>query len=124
MAFVALLLVSIVIAKTLSENKLKETEKYNLFEKSVEDSAASPSSNVGIRVTGNDTELIGGIEEVDTTKQNSDMALSHQFLGNLTGGLELRLQAITDGTTVSVKNHEVFGDYPLTHEFVIHKISD
>lgn len=88
------------------------------------DSAASPSADVAGRALRNDVEIIGSVFETDTTKQNAENELSHEFMANLVAGDEIKFQMVTDVTTLSIQTHSAFGDHPSSASIVIQKISN
>jgi hypothetical protein len=73
-----------------------------------EDSSASPSSNVGMRIIVNGTELPFSYIESDPTKQNSDFWLEHTTHSELFSGDQLNMQYIADDTAVTIMQDDTW----------------
>ncbi len=88
------------------------------------DTAASPSANVNTRLVIDEVEVAGSILEIDTTKQNAEVALSHSMLVSFNAGDKVRLQFISSDTTVSLASHNTFGTHPDSSKILIMKIDN
>ncbi len=83
------------------------------FDIDVEDTAGAPSANVVARVwLVGFGEIEGSLMEVDTTKQNADIEISHHLISRLSAGAVIKLQLTSDDTTVKVVSGATFGDHP------------
>lgn len=94
--------------------------KYNV---NLIDSAASPSAEVAMRILVNGAELEGSVEEGVTSKQNDELSLHDFAYVRLAKEDQIKLQVISDDTTVSVETHGTFGDDKDSASISIHKIA-
>jgi len=86
------------------------------------DSQASPDNIVAIRLIENSTEVEGSVFEKDTTKQNAVGTIYRTVTASLTAGNHLKLQFISNSTTVSMQTAATYGDHPTSASMNIHRI--
>ncbi len=86
---------------------------YNIDFKCVfQDSAASPNAHVITRVLKNNVEVDGSLIELDSSKQYADTIISNSnILFSGSTGDEIVLQFTSDDTTISLANHQTYGDH-------------
>ena len=79
---------------------------------SFSDSAPSPNNHILARLVKNGVEIEGSLLERDTTRQESDMIISHSgILVELIAGDEIKMQFTSDSTTISLSSHTTYGEH-------------
>ena len=86
------------------------------------DSQASPDNIVAIRLIENSTEVEGSVFEKDTTKQNALGTIYRTVTASLTAGNHLKLQFVSNSTTVSMQTASTYGDHPTSASINIHRV--
>ncbi len=100
-----------------------EPGKYKLsYDNNFQDSSATPPNHILSRVLKNNEELIGSLEEKDSTKQNADFDLDKLIYAVLVPGDVIIFQFTSDSTTVSLTTHATYGDHISTSEISIEKV--
>ncbi|GAG54579.1 unnamed protein product, partial [marine sediment metagenome] len=86
------------------------------------DSQATPTNYVAVRLIENNTEILGSVFEKDTTKQNAVGTLYRTVTASLTAGNHLKMQFISNATTVSIQTRATYGDHPTSASINLHRI--
>jgi len=86
------------------------------------DSAASPGAHIAIRIINNGTEIEGSVFEKDSTKQNAVGTIYRSAMASLLAGDYIKLQFVSNATTVSMYSEETYGDHPTSANINIHRI--
>ncbi len=83
-----------------------------LYTMSFSDASASPTGHINTRVVRNDLEINGSLLEVDTSKQNADVIISHSsIIVELTAADLIKFQFTADDTTIDLFSHATYGDH-------------
>lgn len=103
---------------------ITSTGVYNLhYGISYLDTAASPDNVVAIRLIKDSSEIHGSVFEKDTTKQNALGTIYRSVMASLTVGDEIKLQFISNSTTVSMQTPGTYGVHPTSANLNIQRIS-
>lgn len=86
------------------------------------DTQATPTNYVAIRLVENGTEVEGSVFEKDTTQQNAVGTIYRAVTASLTAGNHLKLQFVSNATTVSIQTRGTYGDHPTSASINIHRI--
>ena len=86
------------------------------------DTDPSGGNEIAVRVTANGNEIIGSLVEEASQKQGAEFEISDGFLANITAPSSIHVEVITDATTVSLENKDIFGEHPSTMIFDVIKI--
>lgn len=86
------------------------------------DSEASPNNIVAIRIIKDGIEVIGSVFEKDTTKQNALGTICCGTITSLTAGDKIKMQFISNSTTVSIQTPATYGDHPASASININRI--
>jgi len=87
------------------------------------DSAANPTNTVAIRIIKNNEEVNGSIFEKDTTKQNTLGTIYRAVRTSLDAGDKIKLQFISNSTTVSLQTEGTYGDHPTSANLNLQRIA-
>ncbi len=88
------------------------------------DSSASPNSHVLGRITKNDVEINGTLEEYDPTRQNTDGEIQGGIIEPLNAGDQISVQFTSDDTTVCMDTDKTFGIHKDTATLKIRKVGN
>ena len=88
------------------------------------DSSASPNSHVLGRITKNDVEINGSLEEYDPTRQNTDGEIQGGIIEPLNAGDQISVQFTSDDTTVCMDTDKTFGIHKDTATLKIRKVGN
>ena len=87
------------------------------------DSQASPDNIIAIRLIQNSAEIEGSVFEKDTTKQNALGTIYRNVMASLIAGDEIKLQFVSNSTSISMQTAGTYGDHPTSANINIHRIS-
>jgi len=87
------------------------------------DNEANPTNTVAIRIIKNNEEIEGSIFEKDTTKQNALGTIYRVVRASLNAGDKIKLQFISNSTTVSLKTEGTYGEHPTSANINLHRIA-
>jgi len=87
------------------------------------DSQANPNNIIAIRIINNNAEIDGSVFEKDTTKQNAVGTIYRSVATSLTAGDKVKLQFISNSTTVALETPGTYGGHPTSANINIHKIA-
>ncbi len=87
------------------------------------DKAANPTGHIVTRIIKNGVEIPGSVMEKDTTKQNDHITIDHNIIVSLSADDEIKVQIITDVTTISTETLGTYGVHKDSTTVDIHRIA-
>lgn len=91
---------------------------------SMDDSQPTPTSESYGRILINGDEAQGTLQSKGMNRQNAISSMSAHVIQYLYAGDEVQLQFTADATTITLKSHTNYGDYPSSAIFSISQLSD